>query len=394
MLYTASDLSREYGNSLRLLAGSDGLSRAVSGVGILDYELMPGLKNKYQRVNFRADEIVLSTFLYAKDDPYLITEAVKYLVATGTSGLIIKNALHLAIPEQALRYANVRHYPIFLVTSESLFFDQLIYRVNRHIEDLSAIDFAQREIDALRAETSPEAIANRTRNINPSFLDEAVAVFLSFDEALAPQAFLKLEKFYTASNLAVCSNLFAAYDGGLLFVATADPETALDTDRIERSLTELIEGSGIDCSREGTGISEVLFGENAVAQAVEQALFAEQVSAARGVRTVSYPELGVLRAVMPFAQTAEMGSFASTVLTPLCEHDAEHAGQLEQTLVAFIDNGQHIEQTAQALGQHPNTVRYRLEKIAALTGLSYRDGAHATQLALACAIEQARMLQR
>ena len=81
MLYTISDFSREYEGSVRLIAGSDGVSRAVSGVGILDYELMPGLKNKYQRVNFSPDEIVLSTFLYAKDDPYLITEAVKYLVA-------------------------------------------------------------------------------------------------------------------------------------------------------------------------------------------------------------------------------------------------------------------------------------------------------------------------
>ncbi len=87
MLYTISDFSREYEGSVRLIAGSDGVSCAVSGVGILDYELMPGLKNKYQRVNFSSDEIVLSTFLYAQDDPYLITEAVKYLVAKGTSGL-------------------------------------------------------------------------------------------------------------------------------------------------------------------------------------------------------------------------------------------------------------------------------------------------------------------
>ena len=83
MLYTISDFSREYEGSVRLIAGSDGVSRAVSGVGILDYELMPGLKNKYQRVNFSSDEIVLTHLLYAKDDPYLITEAVKYLVANG-----------------------------------------------------------------------------------------------------------------------------------------------------------------------------------------------------------------------------------------------------------------------------------------------------------------------
>ena len=160
MLYTTSDFSREYEGSVRLIAGSDGVSRAVSGVGILDYELMPGLKNKYQRVNFSPDEIVLSTFLYAKDGPYLITEAVKYLVAKGTSGLIIKNVLHIPIPDQAIRYANARHYPVFLTTDDSLFFDSVIYEVKRHIEQLASIDFAQREIDALRTDVSPESIAD------------------------------------------------------------------------------------------------------------------------------------------------------------------------------------------------------------------------------------------
>ena len=394
MLYTVSDLSREYSGSLRLLAGSDGLAHAISGVGILDYELMPGLKNKYQRVNFRADEIVLSTFLYAQDDPYLITEAIKYLVAKGTSGLVIKNALHLAIPEQALRYANVRHYPVFLVTSESLFFDQLIYGVNRHIEDLSTIDFAQRAIDALRAESSPEALVKRTRSINPSFLDEAVTLFRSFEEALAPQTFLALEKLYAKSELANCHNLFATYDGGLMLVATADPETSLDAHRIERALTALLETCDFSLKPAGIGISEVLFGEDAVARAVDQAICAEQVSKTREGDVVSYSSLGILKAVMPFAQTPEMTSFADAILSPIREHDAEHAGQLEETLYTFAGNGQHIERTAQALQQHPNTVRYRLDKIAALTGLSYKDGAQATQLALACAVEQARMLQR
>ena len=235
MLYTISDFSREYEGSVRLIAGSDGVSRAVSGVGILDYELMPGLKNKYQRANFSSDEIVLSTFLYAKDDPYLITEAVKYLVAKGTSGLIIKNVLHIPIPDQAIRYANARHYPVFLTTDDSLFFDSVIYEVKRHIEQLASIDFAQREIDALRTDVSPESICRRIRGLNPSFLDEAVALFASFAEPLDPRTFLQIERLCAKSTLAGCHNMLAPYDGGLLFVATSDSEQTLDVERSRSS---------------------------------------------------------------------------------------------------------------------------------------------------------------
>ena len=347
MLYTISDFSREYEGSVRLIAGSDGVSRAVSGVGILDYELMPGLKNKYQRVNFSSDEIILSTFLYAKDDPYLITEAVKYLVAKGTSGLIIKNVLHIPIPDQAIRYANARHYPVFLTTDDSLFFDSVIYEVKRHIEQLTSIDFAQREIDALRTDVSPESICRRIRGLNPSFLDEAVALFASFAEPLDPRTFLQIERLCAKSTLAGCHNMLAPYDGGLLFVATSDSEQTLDVERIMQALTE----------------------------------------------PVRYTQLGILRTVMPFAETPEMRSFSEAILSPIREHDSEHGSELESTLAAFIENGRRIEQTAKQTGQHPNTIRYRLDKVTVLTGLSYKCAPEMEQLSLAYAIERARSLQ-
>ena len=61
MIYTASDFMNSYAQSVRLLAGAGGLSRAIGQVGILDYELMPGLKSRYQRVNFEPGQLVLST---------------------------------------------------------------------------------------------------------------------------------------------------------------------------------------------------------------------------------------------------------------------------------------------------------------------------------------------
>lgn len=69
MIYTVSDFLNSYAESVRLIAGKGGLSRAIGQVSILDYELMPGLKTRYQRVSFEPDQLVLSTFLYARDDP-------------------------------------------------------------------------------------------------------------------------------------------------------------------------------------------------------------------------------------------------------------------------------------------------------------------------------------
>jgi DNA-binding PucR family transcriptional regulator len=83
-----------------------------------------------------------------------------------------------------------------------------------------------------------------------------------------------------------------------------------------------------------------------------------------------------------------MRAFASGVLAPLREFDAEHGSQLLATLEAFVAREQSARSTAAALGQHVNTVRYRLEKIAQVTGLDHRVPSQMAQLALACEIER------
>ena len=155
MAYTVSDVLATYEGSLRLVAGEDGLARPVREVGILDYELLPEVKSRFQRVNFYENQLVVSTFLYAKDNPFLITEAIKYLVSKGSSGLIIKNVFHLQIPEGAIRYANARNFPVLLTTGDRMLFDELIIRVDRAQRQAESYEGIQRQIDQLLLDRGP-----------------------------------------------------------------------------------------------------------------------------------------------------------------------------------------------------------------------------------------------
>ena len=80
MDYTVSDFYHVFKEKFLLLAGECGLSRGVNSVGILDYELDPSVKDRYICDNFHEGMIVVSTFLYAKKNPYLIGDAVRHLV--------------------------------------------------------------------------------------------------------------------------------------------------------------------------------------------------------------------------------------------------------------------------------------------------------------------------
>jgi hypothetical protein len=67
------------------------------------------------------------------------------------------------------------------------------------------------------------------------------------------------------------------------------------------------------------------------------------------------------------AQPVLADLLASTYLAALDRADVFHQ-QLVCTAIAYLDHGQRLDQTAEALHVHPNTVRYRLGKLAELTG--------------------------
>ncbi len=382
MIYTVSDFMNSYAQSVRLLAGAGGLSRAIGQVGILDYELMPGLKTRYQRVNFEPGQLVLSTFLYARDDPWLIGEAVKYLVGRGTSGLVIKNVLHLDIPDSTLRYANARDFPLFLTTRDDFFFDTVIAQVDRRVAELADASFAQNELDLMTREPSGgEVVRTHALRLNPSFGEEHVAIYVAEPPSQAglAQALAR----YHESRLFGLRCLLAPYDDGLLYVASADSDVVSGRAQLDE-LVSVLRADVLEHEVTApVGVSCVHFDLGQMGDAVLEARRSALVARRRGGGTVHYADLGVLRALLPCARDAQVNAWADSVLEPLRSFDAETGSSLLQTLEAYCDADESVEAAARALGQHPNTIRYRLAKIASVCGLSYKSHAQMEQLSVA-----------
>lgn len=407
MIYTVSDFMCTYKDSVRLVAGQGGLSRQIEEVGILDYELMGGLRSKYQRDNFYANQLVMSSFLYARDDAFQIVDAVKYLVSKGVSALVIKNVFRLQIPDGAIRYANARNFPLFVATSDDLYFDEVILRVGEQVRSLADASFVEREIDALlRGTPDANEVRRRALGLNPSFGDEHRATFVLLDDDVTPERFAELERSYRRSAAAGVGNLFCHHAGGrdcgLLYVESSKTELADHADVMARTLLADV----LDQERVVTvGIGDVHYDLSELDHAILEAMRAARLARGGtgrgawadggadggpggGPAVVSYAQLGVTRAILPHANSPEMRAFASGVLAPLREFDAEHGSQLAETLAAFVACGQSTRATAEALGQHANTIRYRMEKVARLTGLDHKVASQMVQLALACEIER------
>ena len=61
------------------------------------------------------------------------------------------------------------------------------------------------------------------------------------------------------------------------------------------------------------------------------------------------------------------------LLEPLRRYDREHHGDLVKTLAAYLHHAGNSTRTANALYLHRNSLRYRLARIQALTGLDPDD---------------------
>ena len=75
-----------------------------------------------------------------------------------------------------------------------------------------------------------------------------------------------------------------------------------------------------------------------------------------------YTDLGVQRFILRNSEE-ELLDFIQEVLGPLIQYEQSRKGELLNTLMAYLDQNQHIKKTADLLHVHTNTLNYRLKRI-------------------------------
>jgi len=105
-----------------------------------------------------------------------------------------------------------------------------------------------------------------------------------------------------------------------------------------------------------------------------------------GQRVVRHLELGSHALLLDFVDRQVLLSFRESVLGTLERWDRDHDAQLVRTLQAFLANDGQWRVTAAQLHIHHNTLRYRIGRVAALTGRDAETTAGRVDFALALAV--------
>jgi len=163
--------------------------------------------------------------------------------------------------------------------------------------------------------------------------------------------------------------------------------TAQDAGALRKLATALQEsgraGSGLSIS---AGIGGFTADPAQMGRAYQEALVALKVGRKlNGAGSLlHFAEVGTYRLLLDVWERdpREINTLYEDTIGPVDRYDQANGTQLTETLVVFFRNNENLTQTAADLFAHRHTIRYRLEKIAEISGLSVFQTEHKERLGL------------
>lgn len=177
-----------------------------------------------------------------------------------------------------------------------------------------------------------------------------------------------------AELLAVCGvhAVVAEHDGETLGLATIKPETgtgALDTVIAELKETVRLLEPALGSASLAIGAVTAPDASGLASAVSEAGHFRELAELAPGqASVVGGDDLASHRLLFAAVPERLRRGFRDRVLGPILRYDAEHNSELVHTLRIFLRNSAAWTQTSTELHVHVNTLRYRISRIAELTG--------------------------
>jgi purine catabolism regulator len=145
----------------------------------------------------------------------------------------------------------------------------------------------------------------------------------------------------------------------------ADPAEAREA---AESVAAAVLARGME-GRFGLGMPEA--DPRGLRRSYQEARFALEAAApagdqARRVATVA--DLGGHRLLLARQEDAALAAISRSLLGPLADYDRRQHGDLVASLRAFLEHNGNWEAAARALAVHRHTLRYRIRRVAELTG--------------------------
>ena len=110
------------------------------------------------------------------------------------------------------------------------------------------------------------------------------------------------------------------------------------------------------------GISTAQKTFESLPDAIQESIDAGHICQQENKKYLYYKDLGIYRTLLPLSHNIGVQQHIGRVIRTLIKYDDKYTSNLQETLLCYVRNNGEISKTASALFQHPNTIRYRLQK--------------------------------
>ena len=346
-----------------LIAGYRGLDREIQRASILDYEYEKSLSDKPIQTYFEKGDFVISSLIYAKDDPSLILESVKGLVSDGVSGLAVKNIYYDVLPEEVIKYANQMDFPIFMFDKKGSYYEDIVTEIYDKNKEKNSISYQEAKIGILlKEDMDKSSVKNMAKDFNISFKENVFSICLKpkkyIDENSLTNIINLLNRDLGASHVAY------RYHGIIFIICTyEDSHKENKSTEFSRLVRLMIYSLFLDLNDYYIGISNFHKYIDELNFALKESMYAMRVASIEGENIKYYYEIGVYKLLMPSYSEGYMINFYSDTIGKIKQYDQKYNSELLQTAIVYVKLGGNIKNTAKSINLHENTVRYRINKI-------------------------------
>jgi len=352
-MYISDVLKMSEFKGFRRITNSTGKTNILKNIGIHDYESIEQIPFSFGKGDF-----VLTTLFVCKDSVEEVEIYINALLDAGIAGLAIKEVFYKEIPKSCIIRADELDIPILFYPTE-VYAEDIIVGIKNLINSSNKYSDFQLKIDKLlKGEMGSAELGELMAEVNKvSFKHTAVLYGLQKDreERVLIDECKALESMIDA--MPIKNEIYMGlYKDGLMFFLNYDE--APKGSSLLKSTLNLID-------KENYYLGYQLNDSNKydIKNTIDRGLIAAEVSSIEGMEICSYDNIGVYKMLLPKVKNIGLFKQCEEYISLINEHDKQYNSYFMETAEVFIDNEGDILETSKKLHQHPNTIRYRINKL-------------------------------
>ena len=352
-------LSLHVFNNFKSLNSLKGLSNQVTGTAIFDWENREDVER-----TFNEGEFVLTTLTRLKDDNYSdsVLDSLYSVFDQKVSAFAIKKTFEFNLPEELIDYATKKNIPIFVF--ETTYIDDIIYVIKNALITDSLNNIQLQKLNEILERDDEAEAKDLVYGINKYFSENLIFISTDIDKDFET---VKGKIILILKNTDLIYTLITGLKN--FFIIITYPKNHIN--KAAPAVNELFSVIG-----ESAGCSSYKGNINNFKTAIWESVYSQMISRYTYKTPIRYDDLSGEKLLFPIVFSKYGEEYHKYVEDIFKSHDEEYSSDFKKTLIAYINNNGNINETANQLYQHSNTIRYRIKKIQSLLNINDSYEAH------------------